>query len=140
MENVTSTHQGPIARPLKGNTGGKEKSNEDIETKRRRWRDAYYASQARKRKRKQRPKGYLTSARKRAAARAYYHAHKKAKAKLKVKEVRSGKDNPGPVPKTGNRTDALIYLNKALRALADRDYEGTELFAKLCRRVLQGKE
>lgn len=137
MENVTSTHQGPVTRVSRG-TSGKKASNEDIEARRKRWRDAYYASKARKRKQ---PKGGSDKQLeiKRAAARAYYHAHKK-KARVKAKEVRGGKDSSGPVPKTGNKTDALIYLNKALRALADRDYEGTELFARLCRRVLQGKE
>lgn len=137
MENLTSTHQGPIARASRG-TGGKKESSEDIEAKRRRWRDAYYASKARKRKQSKGGSDELEA--KRAAARAYYHRTKKKKARVKVKEVRGGKDNPGPMPKTGNRTDALIYLNKALRALSDKDYEGTELFARLCRRVLQGKE
>jgi len=136
MENVTSTHQGPIARARRGTSGTKE-SSEDIEAKRAAWRAAYHA----KKKLKHRAKGGDTALEaKRAVARAYYQRTKKAKARAKAKEVRGGKDDSGPVPKTGNKGDALIYLNKALRALAAKDYEGTELFARLCRRVLQGKE
>lgn len=139
MENQTSTHQGPVTRVLRGSSGKKE-SNEDIEARRKRWRDAYYASKAAKQRKQRGGADDDRVEKKRAAARAYYHRNKGKKARVKVKKVRGGKDGSGPVPKTGNKTDALIYLNKALGALANRDYEGTELFARLCRRVLQGRE
>lgn len=166
MENVSSgTHRGPPPRIIikpealarekaerKGKSDGKKASSKDVEEQRRRWRDAYYKGAASKRLAAKRPDA---RERKRVAARAYYYANKGAllqrqkerdtRRRSKQKAVRhkslpAGNGAAPPVRNTGNKTDALIYLNKSISCISSRDWEGADLFARLAKRVLQGKE